>query len=163
MASRCCCAAKRGVGKELLSQAIHNESERAGGPYIAVNCQLYADSVLGQDFMGSAPTDDENGRLSRLELANGGTLFLEKIEYLAPELQSALLQVIKQGVLTRLDARRLIPVDVKVIATTTVDLANLVEQNRFSRQLYYALHSFEIVIPPLRADATVFRRWCITG
>nr|VXZ91935.1 Formate hydrogenlyase transcriptional activator [Klebsiella pneumoniae] len=53
--------------------------------------------------------------------------------------------------LTRLDARRLIPVDVKVIATTTVDLANLVEQNRFSRQLYYALHSFEIVIPPLRA------------
>ena len=114
---------RRGVGKELLSQAIHNESERAGGPYIAVNCQLYADSVLGQDFMGSAPTDDENGRLSRLELANGGTLFLEKIEYLAPELQSALLQVIKQGVLTRLDARRLIPVDVKVIATTTVDLA----------------------------------------
>jgi transcriptional activator for dhaKLM operon len=66
------------VGKELLSQAIHNESERGGGPYIAVNCQLYADSVLGQDFMGSAPTDDENGRLSRLELANGGTLFLEK-------------------------------------------------------------------------------------
>ncbi len=59
--------------------------------------------------MGSAPTDDENGRLSRLELANGGTLFLEKIEYLAPELQSALLQVIKQGVLTRLDARRLNP------------------------------------------------------
>ncbi|OUH42654.1 PTS-dependent dihydroxyacetone kinase operon regulatory protein [Klebsiella pneumoniae] len=114
---------EEGVGKELLSQAIHNESERAGGPYIAVNCQLYADSVLGQDFMGSAPTDDENGRLSRLELANGGTLFLEKIEYLAPELQSALLQVIKQGVLTRLDARRLIPVDVKVIATTTVDLA----------------------------------------
>ena len=141
---------EEGVGKELLSQAIHNESERASGPYIAVNCQLYANSVLGQDFMGSAPTDDENARLSRLELASGGTLFLEKIEYLAPELQSALLQVIKQGVLTRLDARRLIPVDVKVIATT-VDLANLVEQNRFSRQLYYALHSFEIIIPPLRA------------
>ncbi|HGF5555710.1 TPA: PTS-dependent dihydroxyacetone kinase operon transcriptional regulator DhaR [Klebsiella quasipneumoniae subsp. similipneumoniae] len=130
---------------------IHFGRQAARAPYIAVNCQLYADSVLGQDFMGSAPTDDENGRLSRLELANGGTLFLEKIEYLAPELQSALLQVIKQGVLTRLDARRLIPVDVKVIATTTVDLANLVEQNRFSRQLYYALHSFEIVIPPLRA------------
>lgn len=70
---------EEGVGKELLSQAIHNESERASGPYIAVNCQLYANSVLGQDFMGSAPTDDENGRLSRLELANGGTLFLEKL------------------------------------------------------------------------------------
>ncbi|BDD53486.1 MULTISPECIES: dihydroxyacetone kinase operon transcriptional regulator DhaR [Enterobacteriaceae] len=142
---------EEGVGKELLAQAIHNESERAEGPFIAVNCQLYADNTPGQDFMGNAPTDDEHGRLSRLELANGGTLFLEKIEYLAPELQSALLQVIKQGVLTRLDARRLIPVDVKVIATTTAGLANLVEQNRFSRQLYYALHSFEIVIPPLRA------------
>ena len=75
---------------------------------------------------------------------------LEKIEYLAPELQSALLQVIKQGVITRLDARRVVPVDVKVIAATTVDLARLVEQNRFSRQLYYALHAFEIMIPPLR-------------
>ena len=64
---------EEGVGKELVAQAIHNESERAGGPYIAVNCQLYADSALGQDFMGSAPTDDENGRLSRLELASGVT------------------------------------------------------------------------------------------
>ena len=61
-----------------------------------------------------------------------------------------MLQVIKQGVITRLDARRLIPIDVKVIATTTADLAMLVEQNRFSRQLYYALHAFEITIPPLR-------------
>ncbi|BDH46060.1 sigma-54-dependent Fis family transcriptional regulator [Salmonella enterica subsp. enterica serovar Choleraesuis] len=141
---------EEGVGKERLSQAIHNESERAAGPFIAVNCQLYADSALGLDFIGSAATEDEKGRLGRLELASGGTLFLEKIEYLAPELQSTLLQVIKQGVVTRLDARRLVPVDVKVIATTGVDLGNLVEQNRFSRQLYYALHSFEIVIPPLR-------------
>lgn len=142
---------EEGVGKELLSQAIHNESDRASGPYIAVNCQLYADSTLGKDFMGNTPSEDENGRLSRLELAHGGTLFLDKIESLAPALQSVLLQVIKQGVLTRLEAQRLIPVDIKVIATTSVDLAQLVEQNRFSRQLYYALHSFEIVIPPLRS------------
>ena len=141
---------EEGVGKEQLAQAIHNESERADGPWIAVNCQRYADSSSGQDFMGSAATEDEKGRLSRLELAHGGTLFLEKIEYLAPDLQSALLQVIKQGVLTRLDARRMVPVDIKAIATTTVDLQTLVAQNRFSRQLYYALHSFEIAIPPLR-------------
>jgi len=141
---------EEGVGKEQLAQAIHNESERADGPWIAVNCQRYADSSSGQDFMGSVATEDEKGRLSRLELAHGGTLFLEKIEYLAPDLQSALLQVIKQGVLTRQDARRRVPVDLKVIATTTVDLQTLVAQNRFSRQLYYALHSFEIAIPPLR-------------
>ena len=71
------------VGKELLSQAIHNE-ERSGAAGGSRSTASYADSVLGQDFMGSAPTDDENGRLSRLELGNGGTLFLEKIEYLAP-------------------------------------------------------------------------------
>lgn len=134
-----------------LTLAIaRNESERAAGPYIAVNCELYGDAALAEEFIGGDRTDNENGRLSRLELAHGGTLFLEKIEYLAVELQSALLQVIKQGVITRLDARRLIPVDVKVIATTTADLAMLVEQNRFSRQLYYALHAFEITIPPLR-------------
>lgn len=139
---------EEGVGKELLSQAIHNASDRAEGPYIAVNCQLYADQV--RDFIASTLDDNNESRLSRLELAHGGTLYLEKIEYLAPELQSALLQVIKQGVITRLDARRVIPVDVKVIAATTVDLALLVEQNRFSRQLWYALHAFEITIPPLR-------------
>ncbi|HDT2905770.1 TPA: sigma 54-interacting transcriptional regulator, partial [Escherichia coli] len=110
---------EEGVGKALLSQAIHNESERAAGPYIAVNCELYGDAALAEEFIGGDRTDNENGRLSRLELAHGGTLFLEKIEYLAVELQSALLQVIKQGVITRLDARRLIPIDVKVIATTT--------------------------------------------
>ncbi len=141
---------EEGVGKALLSQAIHNESERAAGPYIAVNCELYGDATLVDAFIGGDGAESENGRLSRLELAHGGTLFLEKIEYLAMELQSALLQVIKQGVITRLDARRLIPVDIKVIATATADLAMLVEQNRFSRQLYYALHAFEITIPPLR-------------
>ncbi|WP_042287662.1 dihydroxyacetone kinase operon transcriptional regulator DhaR [Citrobacter sedlakii] len=139
---------EEGVGKELLSQAIHNDSERAEGPYIAVNCQLYAERAL--DFASTTAGEEGEGRLSRLELANGGTLYLEKIEYLAPALQSALLQVIKQGVITRLDARRVVPVDVKVIAATTADLALLVEQNRFSRQLYYALHAFEITIPPLR-------------
>lgn len=139
---------EEGVGKELLSQAIHNASDRAEGPYIAVNCQLEAEQALG--FNGAFSDDESDGRLSRLELANGGTLYLEKIEYLAPELQSALLQVIKQGVIARMDARRFVPVDIKVIAATTVDLARLVEQNRFSRQLYYALHAFEISIPPLR-------------
>lgn len=148
---------EEGVGKELLSQAIHNASERAEGPYIAVNCQLYADQV--RDFIASTADDDREGRLSRTELAHGGTLYLEKIEYLAPELQSALLQVIKQGVITRLDARRVVPVDVKVIAATTVDLARLVEQNRFSRQLYYALHAFEIMIPPLRQRRNSIPSW----
>lgn len=143
-----------GVGKELVAQALHQASNRADKPLVSLNCAALPDTLVESELFGhvrGAFTGAHGERRGKFELANGGTLFLEKIEYLAPELQSALLQVIKQGVLTRLDARRLIPVDVKVIATTTVDLANLVEQNRFSRQLYYALHSFEIVIPPLRA------------
>ncbi len=152
-----------GTGKELAAQAIHREffarrGQRSGKktpPFVAINCGAITESLLEAELFGyeegAFTGSRRGGRAGLFEIAHGGTLFLEKIEYLAPELQSALLQVIKQGVLTRLDARRLIPVDVKVIATTTVDLANLVEQNRFSRQLYYALHSFEIVIPPLRA------------
>ena len=145
---------EEGVGKALLSQAIHNESERAAGPYIAVNCELYGDAALAEEFIGGDRTDNENGRLSRLELAHGGTLFLEKIEYLAVELQSALLQVIKQGVITRLDARRLIPIDVKVIATTTADLAMLVEQNRITRCMHLKLPSRLCV-----CGVAAFRRW----
>lgn len=64
------------MGKELLSQAIHNDSERAEGPYIAVNCQLYAERAL--DFASTTAGEEGEGRLSRLELANGGTLYLEK-------------------------------------------------------------------------------------
>lgn len=141
---------EEGVGKSSLGEAIHNESEHASGPYIAVNCQLFSDASIVSDFLGIGPSDEQNGRLSKPELAHGGTLFLEKIEYLAPELQSALLQLIKQGSITRPDSRRMIPVAVKIIAATSQDLAGLVEQNRFSRQLYYALHAFEIRIPPLR-------------
>lgn len=70
---------EEGVGKALLSQAIHNESERAAGPYIAVNCELYGDAALAEEFIGGDRTDSENGRLSRLELAHGGTLFLERL------------------------------------------------------------------------------------
>ena len=141
-----------GLKQELsaYSELSYNElCAKVGNPEQIAE-QLLESELFGY-VRGAFSGADPKGRMGKFELANGGTLFLEKIEYLAPELQSALLQVIKQGVLTRLDARRLIPVDVKVIATTTVDLANLVEQNRFSRQLYYALHSFEIVIPPLRA------------
>lgn len=70
---------EEGVGKALLSQAIHNESERAAGPYIAVNCELYGDAALAEEFIGGDRTDSENGRLSRLELAHGGTLFLKRL------------------------------------------------------------------------------------
>ncbi|MEB3019359.1 sigma 54-interacting transcriptional regulator, partial [Streptococcus agalactiae] len=85
----------------------------------------------------------------KFELANGGTLYLEQIEYLPAEMQSALLQVLKTGVVIRLNSSRVIPVDVRVIAGSAADLPLLVQQNRFRRQLFYSLQAFEIQIPPL--------------
>lgn len=141
---------EEGVGKELLSQAIHNASERAAGPYIALNCQLLPEGRGLRELLGSDASEEEAGQLSKFELANGGTLYLEQIEYLPAEMQSALLQVLKTGVVIRLNSSRVIPVDVRVIAGSAANLPLLVQQNRFRRQLFYSLQAFEIQIPPLR-------------
>lgn len=95
-------------------------------------------------------------------MANGGTLYLEQIEYLPAEMQSALLQVLKTGVVIRLNSSRVIPVDVRVIAGSAADLPLLVQQNRFRRQLFYSLQAFEIQIPPLRQRQAIFRCWSNT-
>lgn len=141
---------EEGVGKELLSQAIHNASERAAGPYIALNCQLMPEAQGLRELLGSDASEEEAGQLSKFELANGGTLYLEQIEYLPAEMQSALLQVLKTGVVMRLNSNRVIPVDVRVIASSAANLPLLVQQNRFRRQLFYSLQAFEIQIPALR-------------
>lgn len=141
---------EEGVGKELLSQAIHNAGERAAGPYIALNCQPLPQAQGLRELLGSDASEEEAGQLSKFELANGGTLYLEQIEYLPAEMQSALLQVLKTGVVIRLNSSRVIPVDVRVIAGSAADLPLLVQQNRFRRQLFYSLQAFEIQIPPLR-------------
>ncbi|SQD03279.1 PTS-dependent dihydroxyacetone kinase operon regulator (sigma-54 dependent transcriptional regulator) [Escherichia coli] len=92
-----CFCGEEGVGKALLSQAIHNEASVLQVLISPSICELYGDAALAEEFIGGDRTDNENGRLSRLELAHGGTLFLEKIEYLAVELQSALLRLSSRG------------------------------------------------------------------
>ncbi|MBC3249012.1 PTS-dependent dihydroxyacetone kinase operon transcriptional regulator DhaR [Serratia fonticola] len=141
---------EEGVGKELLSQAIHNACERAAGPYIALNCQLLPEAQGLKELLGSDANEEQAGQLSKFELANGGTLHLEQVEYLPLAMQSALLQVLKTGVVMRMNSSRVIPVNVRVIATSAANLALLVQQNRFRRQLFYSLQAFEIQIPPLR-------------
>lgn len=141
---------EEGVGKQRLGQAIHNGGERARGPFIALNCQALPQDLMAREFLGSDASEGESGQPSKFELANGGTLYLEQVEYLSPEMQSALLQIIKTGMLMRVNSSRVIPVDVRVIAATGADLPLLVKQNRFRRQLFYTLQSFELHIPPLR-------------
>lgn len=83
------------MGKELVSHAIHNASERAAGPYIALNCQLLPEAQGLKELLGSDANEEQAGQLSKFELANGGTLYLEQVEYLPLAMQSALLQVLK--------------------------------------------------------------------
>lgn len=141
---------EEGVGKELLAQAIHNASERANSSYIAINCQTLVEGQFAKELLGSDATETDAGLPSKFELANGGTLYLEQIEYLPPEMQSVLLQIIKTGVIMRQNSSRIIPVDVRIIAATGANLPLLVKQGRFRRQLFYTLQSFELQIPPLR-------------
>ncbi|PVZ85120.1 PTS-dependent dihydroxyacetone kinase operon transcriptional regulator DhaR [Serratia sp. S1B] len=141
---------EEGVGKELVSQSIHNASDRAAGPYIALNCQLLPEEQGLKELLGSDASEEEAGQLSKFELANGGTLYLEQIEYLPLTMQSALLQILKTGVVMRMNSSHVIPVNVRVIAASAANLPMLVQQNRFRRQLFYSLQAFEIQIPPLR-------------
>ncbi len=143
-----------GVGKNPLARAIHNESPRAQGPFIAINCLAIPHELMLSEFLGyeggAFSGALEEGRPSKFELADGGTLFLDEVESLTLEMQAALLQVIDTGHVMRLGSTRPIPVDVRIIAATSADLERLVSEGSFSAELYYRFGVFTIVIPPLR-------------
>lgn len=138
---------EEGVGKLGLAMAIHNESEFKTGPFITLNCGMLHPENMEKEVLGY---DEDKGLPSKFELAHGGTLYLENIEYLPSTLQSALLKMLKTGLVMRSDSQRLIPVNFQLIASAQSDLGLYVSQNRFSRQLYYEISIHEIDIPPLR-------------
>ncbi|CAG9000780.1 MAG: PTS-dependent dihydroxyacetone kinase operon regulatory protein [Candidatus Celerinatantimonas neptuna] len=139
---------EEGLGKSDLAQAIHNASERREQAFIAINCQAIPRGVMTTEFLGADPSSD-NPFPSKFELANGGTLFLEHIESLNTEVQAALLHLLKTGLVNRLD-HAIVPVDVRIIASSDMDLSQYVDEHRFGRQLMYELQSFDIEVPPLR-------------
>ncbi len=139
-----------GVGKNSLGQAIHNAGGRANKPFMAINCRAIPHKLMATEFLGYDPVEGQKGRPSKFELANGGTLFVEQIDSLSLEMQSALLHVLETGHIMRLHSTRLIPVDIRIIATTTANLEQLVTEGSFVRQLYYAFGVFNLYIPPLR-------------
>ena len=139
-----------GVGKNVLGRALHNAGPHANAPFITINCRAIPHELLVPEFLGYDPTQNDPGRPSKFELAHGGTLFLEQIESLSLEMQSALLYVIETKHVMRLRGTRLIPIDVRIIAATAADLEQLVAEGSFIRQLYYAFGVFDFFIPPLR-------------
>ncbi len=138
-----------GLGKSHLAQAIHNASERQGQPFIAMNCQaIPPKELMATEFLGSVQDGDKTSP-SKFELAHGGTLFLDQVECLSSEVQAALLHLLKTGLLNRMNGN-IVAVDVRIIASSTIDLIQSVEEKHFRGQLLLELQTFDIHIPPLR-------------
>ena len=138
---------EEGVGKTELAMAIHNESQYRAGPFVSFNCRSTNPHQLLRDVLGF---DEGEGQLSKFELAQNGTLYVENIESLGTELQATVLKMLKTGLVTRSDSQRLISVKFQLITATSADIGELVGQGGFSRQLYYDISANELHIPPLR-------------
>ena len=142
-----------GTGKELLARAIHNESPRANGPFVAVSCVALPETLLESELFGhekGAFTDAITQKKGKFELAHGGTLFLDEIGDISPKLQLALLRVLEEREFTRVGGTQPIRVDVRIIAATNRDLKRAVDEGQFRDDLYYRLNVISIKIPPLR-------------
>jgi len=142
-----------GVGKELFARAIHASSPRAPQPFVAVNCAAIPPGLLENELFGhekGAYTGAHDSRMGRFELAHRGTLFLDEVGEMHPDLQAKLLRVLEERAFTRIGGLRPITVDVRLLCATNRDLESQVATGGFRRDLYYRLSAFPIRIPPLR-------------
>jgi DNA-binding NtrC family response regulator len=142
-----------GVGKELVANAIHQNSDRAGKPFLKVNCSAIPDTLLESELFGyekGAFTDAKQSRKGLFELADGGTLFLDEIGDMKPDIQPKILRVIEYQNFRKIGGSRDIQVDVRIITATNRDLKTMVEKGLFRDDLYYRLKVMTINVPPLR-------------
>jgi DNA-binding NtrC family response regulator len=142
-----------GTGKELVSRAIYRESPRANAPFIKVNCAAIPENLIESEFFGhekGAFTGALNKREGRFELAHGGTILLDEISEVSPQVQAKLLRVLQERELERVGGNRTIKVDVRVIATTNRNLEESVARKEFRQDLFFRLNVVPILVPPLR-------------
>lgn len=142
-----------GVGKELIARAVHQESSRASGPFLAVNCAAIPGELVESEFFGHAAGAFTGATESRKGLfleADGGTLLLDEIAEMPLELQATLLRVLQDGRIRPVGGNHELPTDVRVIAATNRDIEDEVAAGRFREDLYYRLETFQLRVPPLR-------------
>jgi two-component system response regulator AtoC len=142
-----------GVGKELVSRAIHQRSTRRNGTFVKVNCAALPAELLESELFGherGAFTGAANTRIGKFEQADGGTLLLDEIGEMKPALQAKLLHVLQDGEFTKLGSNKRIEVDVRVVAATNRDLEKMLASGEFREDLYYRLKVIELSVPALR-------------
>ena len=143
-----------GTGKELFAQAIHNAGPRRSGPFWGINCAALPSGLIESELFGYADGAftgaRKGGNPGKFELANGGTLFLDEIGEMPLETQSTLLRVLQDNSIIRIGGKKVISVDMRIIAATNKDLVQEIKMGNFRRDLYYRLNVLTINIPPLR-------------
>ena len=142
-----------GTGKELVARALHDLSPRKGRTFVKLNCAAIPTGLLESELFGhekGAFTGAVSQKIGRFELADKGTLFLDEVGDIAPELQPKLLRVLQEQEFERLGGTKTIKVDVRLVAATHRELAAMVAENRFREDLYYRLNVFPVTLPPLR-------------
>ena len=142
-----------GAGKDQIARYLHEHSSRQGKNFVAINCGAVPESIIESELFGHEPgafTGAQKRRIGKFEHANGGTLFLDEIESMSLSLQVKLLRVLQERCIERLGSNELIPIDIRVIAATKVDLKDASEAGDFREDLYYRLNVVTLDIPPLR-------------
>jgi len=143
-----------GTGKEILAQGIHNCSSRSKGPFVAINCAALPESLLESELFGYAEGAftgaKKGGKQGLFELAHRGSIFLDEIGEMPLPLQSRLLRVLQEHSVLRVGGNSIIPIDVRVIASTNRNIHELIEKGQFRQDLYYRINTLTLFMPPLR-------------
>lgn len=143
-----------GTGKELAARKIHDKSPRHSRPYVAINCAAVPESLIESELFGherGAFTGADRRHEGCFERANGGSLMLDEITEMRPDMQAKMLRALEQRTILRLGANKETPIDVRVIAATNRPLAQAIREGRLREDVYYRLSVFMIDLPPLRA------------
>lgn len=142
-----------GTGKELVADMVHKNSNRVGKPFLKFNCAAVSESLLESDLFGyekGAFTGATSCRKGKFEIVDGGTIFLDEVGDISPNMQAALLRVLENGEIVRVGGATTVQVDVRVIAATNVDLVEAVNSGKFRQDLYYRLNVIALHQAPLR-------------